>query len=581
MGVEPLVPEAGNLSGFVKQFEVFARTPNGISKIKDLITYFAVSGKLVEQLKSSDAKIDFKRNQDEKQRLLKKKVIKVKKKMPEIDNDEIPYSIPPSWVWTRIGEVSNYGIAVKAEFSDVVDDTWVLELEDIEKESSKLLSKVTAKDRNFKSSKNRFDKGDVLYGKLRPYLDKVIVADEKGVCSTEVIPLHGFSNIDPYYLRWMMKSPYFKEYAENSTHGMRMPRLGTEKALVALFPFPPLEEQKRIVAKVGELMALCDKLEAQQQQQANTVLRANTAAINALLNPSTPETSFEQNWQRIAQHFNTLYGCTLPMPKGEGRKKKHLVGLENVKALRNVLLQLAVDGRITSHDNKDLSLINQKNILPVGLHKIGKGKSINYSEPISEQAKQIHIANNWLWLRLGQIVAIVGGSQPPKSKFTYEKTEGYTRLIQIRDFRTDNFITYVPNEYANRLFYKKDVMIGRYGPPVFQILRGLEGTYNVALMKAIPNEKFIINDYLFYFLKSPNIQSLVVAESERTAGQSGVRKELLYEYIMPLPPLEEQKRIVAKVDQLMTLCDQLEQQLTQSYSDAEKLMQATVKALVA
>ena len=93
-------------------------------------------------------------------------------------------------------------------------------------------------------------------------------------------------------------------------------------------------------------------------------------------------------------------------------------------------------------------------------------------------------------------------------------------------------------------------MIGRYGPPVFQILRGLKGTYNVALMKGSPLEEVLRKDFLYYLLQEPRIQRTVIAESERTAGQSGVRKELLHSFIVGLPPLKEQKRIVAKVDEL-------------------------------
>ncbi|MFP3615842.1 hypothetical protein SB778_38005, partial [Paraburkholderia sp. SIMBA_050] len=102
-------------------------------------------------------------------------------------------------------------------FEDVNEETWVLELEDIEKGTSKLLSKVLARERKFKSTKNGFPAGAVLYGKLRPYLDKVLIADSAGVCTTEISPISFFENIEAGYLRWYLKSPYFISYANGST----------------------------------------------------------------------------------------------------------------------------------------------------------------------------------------------------------------------------------------------------------------------------------------------------------------------------------------------------------------------------
>ena len=183
------------------------------------------------------------------------------------------------WLWTRLGDVTNYGISDKAEPGAVDEDTWVLELEDVEKETSKLLQKVRFADRQFRSSKNRFCEGDVIYGKLRPYLDKVIIADEDGVCTTEMIPLRGYANITPQYLRLVMKSPYFIWYANESTHGMNLPRMGTDKARLALFPMVSETEQHRIVAKVDELMAICDALQTRLNDAQTTQAQLADAIV--------------------------------------------------------------------------------------------------------------------------------------------------------------------------------------------------------------------------------------------------------------------------------------------------------------
>jgi type I restriction enzyme S subunit len=127
------------------------------------------------------------------------------------------------------------------------------------------------------------------------------------------------------------------------------------------------------------------------------------------------------------------------------------------------------------------------------------------------------------------------------------------------------------------MFTKDDILIGRYGPPVFQILRGLEGTYNVALMKAEPRFGGLINDFLFYLLQEPRIQRIVVRESERTAGQTGVRLPLLNEIVFPLPPLAEQAAIVERVEALMTTCRALEAEIEHARTHAAHLLQAVLK----
>ena len=186
---------------------------------------------------------------------------KKEKPLPAIKEEEIPFEIPESWVWCRLGEITNYGTSLKADPTDLKEDTWVLDLEDIEKESSKLIEKKRFKERNSLSTKSRFIVGDVLYSKLRPYLDKVIVADEIGVCTTEILPLKCFAEMNPFFLRYSLKREDFLLYVNSVTKGMKMPRLGTKEGELALIPLPPFSEQQAIVSKLDELMLMCDELE--------------------------------------------------------------------------------------------------------------------------------------------------------------------------------------------------------------------------------------------------------------------------------------------------------------------------------
>ena len=179
----------------------------------------------------------------------------------------------------------------------------------------------------------------------------------------------------------------------------------------------------------------------------------------------------------------------------------------------------------------------------------------------------------WEEKELGEIINFRGGSQPAKKFFEYEKTDNNVRLVQIRDFKTDDYVTYIPKEMAKRHFEKDDVMIARYGPPVFQILRGLSGSYNVALMKAEPKVEEIKKSFIFYLLQSDRLHKTVVANSGRTAGQSGVNLKLLNKYPAYLPSLkvqEEFEKVERKV--LQEKC-QLEEELEKSEELFSSLVQ--------
>ena len=155
--------------------------------------------------------------------------------------------------------------------------------------------------------------------------------------------------------------------------------------------------------------------------------------------------------------------------------------------------------------------------------------------------------NNFPVFRMDQVVEFQGGSQPDKKYFEYEPTENNIRLIQIRDYKTDKYITYIPKSMAKKFCSADDIMIGRYGPPIFQILKGIEGSYNVALMKAIPlkgNKEFIR-----FFLKQDCLLHYLEGLSQRTAGQDGIQMDKLKEYPFPLPPLDLQNQFAAFVAQ--------------------------------
>ena len=167
-------------------------------------------------------------------------------------------TLPQGWVATTLGSVVDYGKTEKVEPENIAADAWILELEDIERDVSKVVSRFTFEDRKSKSTKNRFTKGDVLYGKLRPYLNKVVLADADGYATTEIVPIKQTAATDNRFLFHWLKGPRFLAYVNEVSHGLNMPRLGTDAGKQAPFLLAPLAEQARIADKLDTLFERID-----------------------------------------------------------------------------------------------------------------------------------------------------------------------------------------------------------------------------------------------------------------------------------------------------------------------------------
>lgn len=169
------------------------------------------------------------------------------------------------------------------------------------------------------------------------------------------------------------------------------------------------------------------------------------------------------------------------------------------------------------------------------------------------------------------VIEFQGGSQPDKKFFEYEKTDDNIRLIQIRDYKTDKYITYIPKSMAKRFCNADDIMIGRYGPPIFQILQGIEGSFNVALMKATPrmgNKEFVRQ-----FLKQDCLLEYLEGLSQRTAGQDGIQMDKLKAYPFPYPPLELQNEFAIFIEQVDKSKNEIKQSLEKLETLKKSLMQ--------
>lgn len=506
----------------------------GVKKLRELILELALSGKLVEAEENDQSAHQLlSKIESEKARLAAEKIIKTPKKLEAASGDE-PYQIPSHWCWVRLGQVTNYGVTDKAEPNQVADNTWVLELEDIEKESSRLLNKVHYTERQFKSSKNRFERGDVLYGKLRPYLDKVLVADGPGVCTTEIIPIRGYFGLSPEFLRLVLKSPNFKRYANDSTHGMNLPRLGTDKARLAMIPLAPEQEQHGIVQKFDELMALCDRLEQQTSDQleahetlVDTLLGSLLRNAEGSLTQSENATELADNWARLATHFDTLFTSE-----------------QSIDKLKQTILQLATAGELVPFQGAPVPL---KNVLSFGPRNGFSPKESNY-----ETGCKV--------LKLGAT------------------TKGWLDLLESKNVD-------IGNSVPQHLWLKKgDILIQRgnaanhVGCNVLLDSDFPNYIYPDLMMKVRVKEEVAIPSFVALYLSAPGARQFMW---ERMTGTSGtmpkISKKVVEEIPLSLPDTETQKAVVQIVDELMALCDQLKERLNKASETRCHLAEAVVE----
>jgi len=207
--------------------------------------------------------------------------------------------LPPEWCNAKLGDIVPYGKTQKCVLSDVSDSTWVLELEDVEKESSRVLARKTAAERPFKSTKNIFYKGNVLYGKLRPYLNKVVLADEQGVCTTEIIPLDAEPFVLNRYLFYWLKTHDFLSYVNEVSYGVNMPRLGTKDGISAPMVLAPLAEQKIIADKLDTLLAQVDNTKARLERIPVILKRFRQSVLASAVSGRLTEAD-QLDWAKVS-----------------------------------------------------------------------------------------------------------------------------------------------------------------------------------------------------------------------------------------------------------------------------------------
>ena len=478
-------------------------------QLKASILQYAIQGKLVEQRAEEGTGEElYQQIQAEKQRLIAEKKIKKEKPLAEITEDEIPFDIPESWKWVRLGDCTGYSqTKPKISPKDITDDMWSLDLEDIQKESGAILTRTTASERKITGDKVLFYKGQVLYSKLRPYLKKILIAPDNGICTPELVPFNTYL-VYANYIVYVLRSPHIDYVVNSVTYGVKMPRVGTETMVNLLIPLPPLSEQKRIVAKIEELLPLIGR--------------------------------YAVAYEKLEQ-FNAKFP--------EDMKKS--------------LLQYAIQGKLVEQRPEEgtakelFARIQEEKQRLIAEKKIKKEKPL---PEITEDEKPFDIPESWKWCRLSDIINVRDGTHD-SPKYVPEGIPLVTSKNLSNGMIDYGNVKYITQEDADKINARSMVddddilfaMIGSIGNPVLVKKDREFCIKNMALFKKFADTD-ISMQYMYWFF----FYAQYKLKKEASGGvQAFISLSRFREYLVPLPPYEEQIRIANKVEQILPLCERL------------------------
>ncbi len=548
---------------FFANFGHLADAPNGVQKLRELILQLAVQGKLVPQDPSDEpASVLLEKIRAHKVQLIAAGKLKSSKSSSEISSIDEPFALPKSWIFVRFGDVticrdgervplSREVRSVRKGPCDYYGASGVIDkLDDYLFETPLLLIG---------------EDGANLINRSTPI---AFIATGKYWVNNHAHVLDGFSVDFLKYMELFVNAIDLKPYVT----GTAQPKMNQAKMNSIVVPLPPFEEQKRIVAKVDQLMALCDELEARQQKQQQGRVRLNNATLDALLDAQGPD-EFADQWQRISSNFDLLYDHP-----------------ETIAKLRAAILQLAVQGKLVAQDPNDEPasvLLERIKAEKERLVKKFKVRPPGTATSVSDEDLPFLLPQGWSWLRLSDCGVFLGGGTPSKQRSEY--WDGDIPWVSPKDMKVQ-YLSDSIDHITEKAIENSSAKLIPEGA-VLMVLRGMILIHSFPVAKT--TREVVVNQDMKALIPalpetSEYILRTLIAEKDRVLGlversshgTCRIDTDKLLSLVIALPPFAEQKRIVAKVDQLMALCDELEAKLNQAQQHSEKLMEATVRQLL-
>ena len=568
----------------LSNLNLLATAPGGVARLRELILTLAVQGKLVPQDTADEpASVLLQKIRAEKDRLIAEGKIKKDKPLAAIAEEEKPFELPDSWSWVALGEVIDIvrGITFPANQKTkeaapgriaclrTANVQQIIEWDDL-----------LFVDRSFMGREEQLiQHHDIVMSMAnsRELVGKVALIEHIPHAEATFGGFLGVlrpQKIDPRYAMAVLRNPYARSLLiDSSSQTTNIANVSLAKLRPLPFPLPPEAEQSRIVARVEELMRLCDALEAKGQLEATQHAQLVSTLLGTLTASATPD-ELADNWQRVAQHFDLL----LDRPKA-------------IDALEQTLLQLAVRGLLVPQDPTDepASVLLQKICAEKDrLIAAGQIKRDKPLPPVTDEEKPFALPDSWKWVALGEVIDIVRGITFPANQKTKEAAPG--RIACLRTANVQQSIEWDDLLFVDRSFMGREEQLIQHHDIVMSMANSRELVGKVALIEDIPHAEATFGGFLgvlrprkidprfaMAVLRTPYARSLLIDSSSQTTNIANVSLAKLRPLPFPLPPEAEQSRIVTRVTQLRRLCFELRQRLAEREAVQARLAEALVQ----
>lgn len=577
----------------LNHFHQLSLHPVNAKELKGLILQLAVQGKLTSDWRLQNSTIDschelLRQIEQEKRKLVREKKIKKEKPLPELAISLDEFVLPEKWIMVQIPQIVNAA-------GLYTDGDWVESKDQDPDGKVRLLQLADVGDGEFRDRSNRFineqtfqrlncnevRKGDVLMARMPDPLGRCCIMpleDQKYVTVVDVCIIRPHQAIFNKWLMHTINSSFVRQQVSGLATGTTRQRISRGNISRLAIPLPPLEEQKAIVEIVEQLFEEVEQLEQLTEDRIQLKLDYGVSVLHQLTNGDT-----ETEWQKLQPHFHAFFNEE-----------------ENIKKLRETILQLAVQGKLTSKwrdANKDVEpaseLLERIKAEKVKLIKDKKIKKENPLPPIAENEIPYELPEGWVWCRFGDLITFLNGYAFKST--TYVANSNY-QVIRLGNVKNDRFLidikeAYVPEsigiETLDYQLFEDDILTTLTGTKdkrdyCFTCLvkedhlkdRVLLLNQRVGCIRMIFKEQ---SELANKFLKSEVILDQLFETETGTANQGNIGSTSFKNIMFPLPPLEEQKATVSKVNALMALCDELEAQVQESKAQAEQLMQSVLR----
>jgi len=554
-----------NAALLLEHYEQIADAPDAIARLRRFILDLAVRGKLVEQDPNDGPASELIKTftAERKARIAKKEM---RNSQPLNGLKDQPFEIPEGWLWLPLGETGN-----------------IFSGNSINESTREKLSKtpigrpfIATKDVGYGLDTLAYDNGllvpetDPTFKVARPNTPLIcseggsagrkIGLCDRAICfGNKLIANEPWSQISPKYVLYVYLSPFFYEEFRTKMTGV-IGGISLNRFVELPFPLPPLAEQHRIAAKVDELMALCDQLEAARAEREAGRYELTLSTL-AKLNEPDHET-FADDARFALEHLEPLTKST-----------------DQIKQLRQTILNLAVRGKLVEQNAED-----EHAALLMG--ELAKARSKNKQSTFGNTANApFTLPSGWVWASIRDTLECSRDISYGVIKLGPEPKSGGIPTLRCSDVRPGyidlsgvrNIDPSIESEYARTRLQGGEILINIRGTlgGVAHVPAALRG-YNVAREVAvIPISEHLSGHFMVYLLLSPFFWSMI-EENLRGIAYKGLNLGILRELPIPIPPLAEQHRIVDKVDELMALCDQLETTLIEGEQTRSKLLEAVL-----